>query len=97
MKEKLEKLEKNIGYNFKDDKLLTQALTHSSYAYEVQKKDISDNEVLEFLGDSVLGFILADFLCSTFPELSEGGLSKLKSAAASTKALSDFARTEKGR
>jgi len=94
MKAKLEILEKNIGYNFKDDKLLAQALTHSSYAYEVQKKDISDNEVLEFLGDSVLGFILADFLCSTFPELSEGGLSKLKSAAASTKALSDFARTK---
>jgi len=67
-------------------------LTHSSYAYEVQKKDILDNEVLEFLGDSVLGFILVDFLCSTFPELSEGSLSKLKSAAASTKALVDFAR-----
>ncbi len=92
MKAKLEKLEKNIGYRFKDDKLFAQALTHSSYAYEVKKKDISDNEVLEFLGDSVLGFILVDFLCSTFPELSEGGLSKLKSAAASTKALSDFAR-----
>jgi len=92
MKAKLEKLEKIIGYRFKDEKLFVQALTHSSYAYEVKKKDSSDNEVLEFLGDSVLGFILVDFLCSTFPELSEGGLSKLKSAAASTKALSDFAR-----
>jgi ribonuclease-3 len=71
---------------------LLQALTHSSYAYENQQEDISDNEVLEFLGDSVLGLIIADFLCYTYPNLTEGELSKLKSAAASTSALDFFAR-----
>ena len=83
--------EKKIGYQFKNQNLLLQALTHSSYAYENQQEDISDNEVLEFLGDSVLGLIIADFLCSAYPELSEGELSKLKSTAASTTALDYFA------
>lgn len=88
----IDQCEKKIGYQFKNQDLLLQALTHSSYAYENQQGDISDNEVLEFLGDSVLGLIIADFLCSAYPELSEGELSKLKSAAASTSALDYFAR-----
>jgi ribonuclease-3 len=88
----IEHCEKKIGYRFKNQDLLLQALTHSSYAYENQQEDISDNEVLEFLGDSVLGLIIADFLCNSYPELSEGELSKLKSAAASTSALDYFAK-----
>lgn len=84
--------ERKIGYTFKNRDLLIQALTHSSYAYESQKKDISDNEVLEFLGDSVLGLVIADFLCSSYPELTEGELSKLKSTAASTSGLYFFAK-----
>ncbi len=88
----LSTFEKKIGYNFKNKDLLFQALTHSSYAYETKREITSNNEVLEFLGDSILGFVMADFLCSSFPKLSEGGLSKLKSAAASTTALSDFAQ-----
>lgn len=88
----IDQCEKKIGYQFKNQDLLLQALTHSSYAYENQQEDISDNEVLEFLGDSVLGLIIADFLCGAYPELSEGELSKLKSAAASTSALDYFAR-----
>jgi ribonuclease-3 len=95
MKLNIAQCEKKIGYQFKNQNLLLQALTHSSYAYENQQEDISDNEVLEFLGDSVLGLIIADFLCSTYPELSEGELSKLKSAAASTTALDYFARKVK--
>jgi ribonuclease-3 len=85
------KLQDRIAYTFQDPLLLAQALTHSSYAYESEDAS-DDNEVLEFLGDSVLGFILADFLCETFPDLDEGGLSKLKSIMASTSALHGFAQ-----
>ncbi len=91
MNQNLEKFEKKIGYKFKNKALLNQALTHSSYAYESQK-NLKDNEVLEFLGDSVIGFILCDFLYKNFQDLSEGELSKLKSAAASTNALTVFSK-----
>lgn len=89
------KFEKKIGYSFKNKDLLFQALSHSSFAYENPQDNHSDNEVMEFLGDSVLGFILADFLCQTYPELSEGELSKLKSQAANTTALFTFSKNIK--
>ncbi|MFQ6070858.1 MAG: ribonuclease III [Candidatus Aminicenantales bacterium] len=85
-------IEKKIGYKFKNKDLLILALTHSSFAYESQEKEAHDNEVMEFLGDSVLGLIIADYLCTTFPFLSEGELSKLKSSAESTGTISDFAK-----
>jgi ribonuclease III len=87
----IEKLQKKIDYTFKDDSLLLKALTHSSYAYECTQ-DITDNEVLEFLGDSVLGFIIADYLYRNFPQLNEGEMSKLKSTLASTGTLVIFAQ-----
>ncbi len=90
MKTNLARFQDRIAYMFQDPQLLTKALTHSSFAYE-SEDSTDDNEVLEFLGDSVLGFILADFLCESFPELDEGGLSKLKSIMASTSALHGFA------
>jgi len=92
MKINLDQCEKKLGYAFANRELLSQALTHSSFAYENQEEEISDNEVMEFLGDSVLGLIIADFLCSAYPELTEGELSKLKSAAASTSALYFFSK-----
>ena len=92
MQIKLANLEKRLGYSFQDKDLLVKALTHSSYAYEDPSEEISDNEVLEFLGDSILGFLLADFLCASFPFLCEGELSKLKSAMASTSALASLAQ-----
>jgi ribonuclease-3 len=92
MKNNIAQCEKRLGYRFKNQNLLFQALTHSSYAYENQQDDIKDNEVLEFLGDSVLGLIIVDYLCRVHSNLSEGELSKLKSAAASTSALDYFAR-----
>jgi len=91
MNKKLEKLEKRVGYKFKNKGLLIQSLTHSSHAYE-SRDEIPDNEVLEFLGDSVVGFVLCDFLYKNFQGLSEGELSKLKSAVASTNTLSLFAK-----
>ena len=84
--------EKKIGYTFERKELLIRALTHSSYAYENPMSVSSDNEVLEFLGDSILGMVIADFLYSKYPEHSEGELSKLKSAAGSTSSLSFFAK-----
>jgi ribonuclease-3 len=92
MPSNISQLEKKIKYKFKHKDLLLQAITHSSYAYETQPSEGNDNEVLEFLGDSVLGFIIADYIHLSYPRLTEGELSKLKSAAASTSALNDFAR-----
>ncbi len=88
----LAQLEKAIGVHFRDQELLLRALTHSSYAYENQPKGLTDNEVLEFLGDSVVGLVLADFFCATYPGAAEGELSKYKAAAASTLSLSQFAK-----
>jgi len=88
---KISQIQKRINYYFRRKELLLQALTHSSYAYESPAKP-KDNEVLEFLGDSVVGLIAADFFCSSYPHFSEGELSKLKSSAASTHALSQLAK-----
>jgi len=87
----LSALEKKLGYPFRDKDLLLRALTHSSYAYEAPDQAPHDNEVLEFLGDSVLGLIVADYVCAAYPGLSEGELSKLKSSASSTIGLVEFA------
>lgn len=68
-------LEKNIGYHFRDVSILRQALTHSSYSNEKGSGHNGCNERLEFLGDSVLGFVTADYLYRTNPDVSEGVLS----------------------
>lgn len=92
MKINIQQFENKIDFNFKNKDLLRHALTHSSYAYENQEEVETDYETLEFLGDSILGLIIADFLYSTYVDSSEGELSKLKSTAASTSSLSSFAR-----
>jgi len=92
---RVERLEKALGYAFKDTCLLTRALTHSSYAYEAQSERPEDNEVLEFLGDSVVGLVTAEFTVTAYPGRNEGELSKLKAAATSTLALAQLARTIK--
>lgn len=91
----ISQIEKQICYTFKNKDILLHAITHSSYAYESAQKCATDNEVLEFLGDSVLGLIIADYLYSTYPDLSEGELSKLKSSAESTSTLSQLAKMTK--
>ncbi|RFT14837.1 MAG: Ribonuclease III [Candidatus Saccharicenans subterraneus] len=85
-------IEKKLGYKFQNPALLKQALTHSSYAYEHLEDRVQDNEILEFLGDSVVGLVLADFLRQAYPELGEGQLSKLKAALVSTSSLSILSR-----
>lgn len=94
-KRKPERLEKAIGYVFKGPDLLTRALTHSSHAYETRPECPEDNELLEFLGDSVIGLVTAEFYLSAFPGRNEGELSKLKASATSTLALAQLARAIK--
>ncbi len=95
MTKKPERLEKVVGHEFHDRRLLEKALTHSSHAYESCPESPEDNEQLEFLGDSVIGLIAAEFFFRAFPERSEGELSKLKASATSTLALAKLARAIK--
>lgn len=79
---KFRTLEKQIGYRFKKKALLDAALTHPSYRYENSDVE-SDNQRLEFLGDSVLGFLAADTLTKLHEEAAEGDLTMKKSALTS--------------
>ncbi len=83
---KFQALEKRIGYRFKDKQWLKAALTHPSYRYE-NPEVTADYQRLEFLGDSVLGFLAADALMKHHPAAPEGDLTKLKSALTSGPAL----------
>ena len=94
-RKKRERLEKAVGHTFADLGLLERALTHSSHAYEARATAPEDNEQLEFLGDSVIGLIAAEFFFQAFPERSEGELSKLKASASSTLALAQLAKAVK--
>ena len=76
----LKKFQKLIGYSFKNEQLLKQALTHSSYANEKHLKKLSDNERLEFLGDAVLEVLSSEFLYENYPNLTEGQLTKLRAS-----------------
>ena len=74
-----------LGYRFRDRGLLEHALTHKSKAHEDPSGGVIDNESLEFLGDAVLGLVIADALCRTFPDFSEGQKSKIKAMLVSTR------------
>ena len=71
-------LEAAIGYQFQDITLLQNALTHSSYANERWHDSLKSNERLEFLGDSILGMVVADYLYSHFPNRPEGELTRMR-------------------
>lgn len=91
----MKEIENNIGYKFRDDTLLAEALTHSSYANEHGLGRIACNERLEFLGDTVLSTITAEYLFAISPELPEGELTKRRAALVCEGALARFA-TELG-
>ena len=74
----MKELEKRLDYSFKNTDLLKNALTHSSYANENRAEGCSSNERLEFLGDSVLGFITAKHLYAMEPSLPEGKMTRLR-------------------
>lgn len=86
----MQEFEKLIGYSFKDKALLKRALSHSSYANENHTPKES-NERLEFLGDSVLGFITAEYYYKNF-SLPEGELTRLRAATVCEKALFEFTK-----
>jgi len=80
-------LERAIDYRFHDRGLVEHAMTHTSRANEDVSGGVADNESLEFLGDAVLGFVIADMLFREFPALNEGQKSKIKAAMVSTTTL----------
>ena len=73
-------LEENLGYHFRDIRLLEHALTHSSYANEHRSAGVTSNERLEFLGDSVLGMVVAEYLFQTHTSMPEGELTRTRAA-----------------
>jgi len=83
----LEPLERRINYRFRDRGMLEHALTHRSRPRGRASGGVIDNESLEFLGDSVLGFVIADLLFRTFPQHNEGQKSKLKASLVSAASL----------
>jgi ribonuclease-3 len=89
-------LEDRVRYRFQDQSLLERALSHKSYRFEKlvpEPGTMGDNEQLEFLGDSVLGFIVAEQLVRIYPGMSEGGLSKRKAHLVSAQKLYEAAET----
>jgi ribonuclease III len=85
-------LEQALGHAFADRRLLTDALTHRSYAYEFAAPGVTSNERLEFLGDTVLGLIASDLLFAEFPDAAEGELTTLRAALVRASTLGAFAR-----
>lgn len=87
LRDEFEDLQSRIGYVFRDRGLLEHALTHKSRAAEDATGGVSDNESLEFLGDAVLGLVVADVLFQQYPNYTEGQKSKVKAAVVSTQSL----------
>ncbi|MGC6769284.1 ribonuclease III [Enterococcus sp. LJL128] len=85
-------LKERYGIVFHDVNLLEQAFTHSSYVNEHRYMKLSDNERLEFLGDAVLELLVSQYLYNSFPELSEGKLTKMRAAIVREDSLSKFAK-----
>ncbi len=87
LRDEFEALQRVIEYRFRDRGLLEHAMTHTSRANEDVSGGVADNESLEFLGDAVLGFLVADLLFREFPEFDEGQKSKIKGSLVSTTTL----------
>jgi ribonuclease III len=86
----MEELQKHLRYTFREEALLLQALTHKSYAHE-KKGGLKDNERLEFLGDAVLDLSISHLIMETFPDLSEGEMSKLRASLVNESSLAAMA------
>ena len=84
-------LQAAIGYQFRDPELLKKALTHSSYANEQWHDSLLCNERLEFLGDSILGMMVAEYLFASFPNKPEGELTRIRADMVCERALARVA------
>ena len=89
----LTKLEQGLGYTFRNKALLENALTHSSYANENRERHLPDNARLEFLGDSILGFVVAEYLYRNFPDKPEGELTRIRADLVCERNLAEAAAT----
>jgi len=87
LRDEFEPLQRAIKYRFRDRGLLEHAMTHTSRANEDVSGGVLDNESMEFLGDALLGFVVADMLFREFPDFDEGAKSKTKAALVSTATL----------
>ena len=87
----VKQFQEKIGYQFKDESLLFEALSHSSYANE-NKKTRNSNERLEFLGDSVLSIVVSDHIFEHYKHLPEGDLTKMRASLVCEKALFEFSK-----
>ena len=87
----IKELETAIGYRFHNISLLQNALAHSSYANERWHNSLMSNERLEFLGDSILGMVVADHLYRNFPNRPEGELTRMRADMVCEKALAQIA------
>ncbi len=90
-KESIAELEQKLGHRFKSAEFLRRALSHSSYAHEIIMGG-DDNEPLEFLGDSLLGFLISEKLFEVFPDRDEGDLSRFKASLVNADTLALKAR-----
>ena len=88
----MKSLESKLQYEFANRELLSEALNHSSYANEHRGAQVCSNERLEFLGDSVLGFVTAEFLFKTYSKLPEGDLTRMRAALVCEQSLYEVAR-----
>lgn len=88
----LNKLEDALGYRYKNKLLLQTALSHTSYANETYQDSLRSYERLEFLGDSILGFVAAEYLFRTFPTKHEGELTRIRAELVCEKNLAHVAR-----
>lgn len=84
------KLEKSIGYTFKNKQLLKKALMHTSYAYE---KQLESNEKLEFLGDSILEYISSKYIYNNYSNLKEGEMTKVRAEVVCENSLYNVAKS----
>ena len=88
----MKELEDKLGYSFQNEQLLRHALTHSSYANEHRGEGLTSNERLEFLGDSVLGMVVADHLYRAHPDMPEGELTRTRAALVCEGSLYEVAK-----
>src|SRR5438093_1395650 len=86
------KIQRVLGHSLSDSRHYEEALTHRSFVNESSDTALKDNERYEFLGDAVLQLIVSDFLMRTYPEGSEGTLSKYRSAVVNERSLAQIAK-----